>query len=183
MKAASESNAPVMSAGSKRQAQAFTSYPKQGVSTQLTAYRQLRCDVVQEPFKICTRCARCNLECRIDSNFKRIGKRKKNAEMEREIVELRNQLASQQSSPALQQPGMTFGVSHPPISPPVPQLQSSLDQYMGSQEAVASLLDLRSGLDGGSLMRSPNGQVRPLRRLESVIIPPERVDDMFRTQV
>lgn len=157
--------------------------PKQGGRQQLIEYRQLRCDVIQEPFKICSRCARCNLECRIDSNFKRIGKRKKNAEMEREIVELRNQLASQQSSPSVQQPGAGFGVSNSPISPPVLQLQSSLDQYMGSQEAVASLLDLRSGLDGGSLMRSPNGQARPLRRLESVIIPPDRVDDMFRTQV
>ena len=103
--------------------------------------------------------------------------------MEREIVELRNQLASQQSSPALQQPGMTFGVSHPTLRPPDPQLQTTLDKYIGNPATVASLLDLRSGLDGGSLMRSPNGQVRPLRRLESVIIPPERVDDMFRTQV
>jgi len=171
-----------MSAGSKRQGRSSRcSCPKQGRDKQLIPHRQLRCDVVQEPFKICSRCARCNLECRIDSNFKRIGKRKKNAEMEREIVELRNQLASQQSSPAIQTPGVPFGgVSHSPISPPVPQMQSSLDQYMGSEEAVASLLDLR---DGGSLMRRPNGQVRPLRRLESVMIPPERVDDMFRTQV
>lgn len=98
-------------------------------------------------------------------------------------MELRNQLASQQSSPSVQQSVVGFGVSHSPISPPVLQLQSSLDQYMGSQEAVASLLDLRSGLDGGSLMRSPNGQATPLRRLESVTIPPGRVDDMFRTQV
>ena len=173
-----------MSVGSKRQDRCSRRpCPKQGRDNQLISYRQLRCDVVQEPFKICSRCARCNLECRIDSNFKRIGKRKKNAEMEREIVELRNQLASQQSSPAIPTPGvgMAFGgVSHSPISPPVPQLQSSLDQYMGSEEAVASLLDLR---DGGSLTRRPNGQVRPLRRLESVIIPPERVDDLFRTQV
>ena len=36
---------------------------------------------------------RCNLDCKIDTGFKRVGKRVKNAEMERELLELRRQLA------------------------------------------------------------------------------------------
>ncbi|KAI5290145.1 hypothetical protein KEM55_008655, partial [Ascosphaera atra] len=54
--------------------------------------QKLRCDVVQEPFTTCSRCRRLNLECKIESNFKRIGKRSRNAEMEREIIELRREI-------------------------------------------------------------------------------------------
>ena len=54
---------------------------------------------------------------------------------------------------------------------------------MGSQEAVASLLDLRSGLDGGSYLRSPNGQMIPPRRLENVVVINDRVQELFRQYV
>ena len=135
---------------------------------------------MQEPFRICSRCRRCNLECRIDSTFKRIGKRKKNAEMEREIVELRNQLASQQSSPTVQH-GLSSPFRMNGLTPnaTVPQFPSSLDLYMGSQDAVASLLDLKSGSEGRSFMRSPNGQARPSRCLEDVILTDDRIQELF----
>ena len=100
--------------------------------------------------------------------------------MEREIVELRSQLASQQSSPSVQQTASPFGMAQISMSPTIPHLQSSLDQYMGSQEAVASLLDLKSGLDGGSFMRSPNGQIIPPRRLDDVVLTAERIQDLFQ---
>ena len=103
--------------------------------------------------------------------------------MEREIVELRNQLASQQSSPSVQQTASPFAMAQTSLSPTIPHLQSSLDQYMGSQEAVASLLDLKSGLDGGSFLRSPNGQIIPPRRLENVVLPVERVRELFQMYV
>lgn len=51
----------------------------------------------------------------------------------------------------------------------------SADQYMGSHEAVASLLDLRSGFDGSSYMRNGN----QLKRIEDVIIAPDRVTELF----
>ena len=135
---------------------------------------------MQEPFQICSRCRRCGLECRIDSAFRRIGKRKKNAEMEREIVELRHQLAGQQNSPTVQQGLLSsFRVNGLTTSTGAPQLPSSLDLYMGSQDAVASLLDLKSGLEGGSFMRSPNGQARPSRCLEDVILTDDRIQELF----
>lgn len=37
---------------------------------------QLRCDVVKQPFSSCSRCRRLCIDCKIDSSFKRIGKRK-----------------------------------------------------------------------------------------------------------
>jgi hypothetical protein len=142
---------------------------------------QLRCNVVQAPTYIpCERCRRLNIQCRIEQNFKRVGKRSKNAEMEREIIELRNRIASQHSSPiAPSNPRMISTSASPSIS----QLSSTLDQYMGSQEAVSTLLDLRSGLEGGSFMRSPNGQILPSRRLEDVLLTHDRVRDLFQQYV
>lgn len=65
-------------------------------------------------------------------------------------------------------------------SPILSQLPPTLDQYMGSQEAVASLMDLRSGIEGGSFMRSPSGQVHPSRRIEGLILISDRVRDLYQ---
>lgn len=46
---------------------------------------------------------------------------------------------------------------------------------MGSQEAVASLLDLRSGFDSSNYMRSGN----QLKRIEDVMVVPEKVTELF----
>lgn len=147
--------------------------------------QKLRCDVVQDPWVDCSRCRRLKLDCKIESNFKRVGKRSRNAEMEREIIELRKQIATntssstphpQQSLPAGQ---LTPKQESSQVSPAgVYQTPSAIstDQYMGSQEAVASLLDLRSGFDGSNYMRNGNQQ---FKRLEDVIIVPEKVTELF----
>ncbi|KAI9872723.1 MAG: hypothetical protein M1830_001260 [Pleopsidium flavum] len=143
--------------------------------------QKLRCDVVQEPFSICSRCRRLNLECKIESNFKRIGKRSKNAEMEREIVQLRRQLANQQQvSPTTLQ---TPSISVPSVkaeSPSMYQSPSTHDQYIGSQEAVASLLDLRSGYDGAAYLRNSNSQAVLFRRIDDVSLTIDRVRELFK---
>ena len=143
--------------------------------------------MIQHPFTDCSRCRRLKLECKIESNFKRIGKRSRNAEMEREIIELRRQVANAQSNtttPVAQQQ------HHLPVQSATKQDSSrtsplgvyhkaspmSTDQCMGSQEAVASLLDLRSGFDGSGYMR--NGS--QIKRIEDVMILPERVSELFR---
>ena len=54
---------------------------------------------------------------------------------------------------------------------------------MGSQEAVASLMDLRSGIEGGSFIRSPSGQVHPSRRIEGLILISDRVRDLYQQYV
>ncbi|KAI9712983.1 MAG: hypothetical protein M1812_006731 [Candelaria pacifica] len=139
--------------------------------------QKLRCDVVQEPFSVCSRCRRLHLECKIESNFKRVGKRSKNAEMEREIVELRRQLASQNQA--------SHGNGIPTVSAPVdipqdPQLyQAPVQQelYMsslGSQEAVAGLLDL-----SGAYGRSPDGRALGLKKLEDVVLSQDRIRELF----
>ena len=165
-----------MSAGSRRFLHILTA------SGTVLIDAQLRCDVITEPQYVpCRRCQRLNLDCKIDANFKRVGKRSKNAEMEREIVELRKQLSSQQASPTTPAPYIKSSHSAN-ASPTMPRMRSSMDQYIGSQEAVASLMELRagSGLDGGSFIRGANGSGSPSRRLENVILVNDHVHDLFR---
>ncbi|OJD28401.1 hypothetical protein ACJ73_00179 [Blastomyces percursus] len=155
--------------------------------------QKLRCDVIQDPFITCSRCRRLKLECKIESNFKRIGKRSRNAEMEREIIELRRQIANANAAANAQQQHQQHQSSastkhDSSISTPFSSSQRNMyqpsrgltgDQNMGSHEAVASLLDLRSGLDSSSFLRSPSGQIVMTKRLEDVSVAPERVTELF----
>jgi hypothetical protein len=110
--------------------------------------------------------------------------------MEREIIELRKQIASSQASTigtqsqphglvtAQQTPKQENSSSQ--VSPAgvyqTPSAISAADQFMGSHEAVASLLDLRSGFDGSNYVR--NGSPH-FKRIEDVAIVPERVAELF----
>lgn len=109
--------------------------------------------------------------------------------MEREIIELRKQIASANagSVPHPQQPlaagELTPKQESSQVSPTgVYQTPSAMsaDQYMGSQEAVASLLDLRSGFDGSNYMRNGNHQYK---RIEDVMVVPEKVTELFNLWV
>lgn len=109
--------------------------------------------------------------------------------MEREIMELRKQIATGQPIPGLSQQQqqqqkqqlsaeqLTPKQESSQVSPAVYQTPSAMsaDQYMGSQEAVASLLDLRSGFDSSNFMRN-GGQIK---RIEDVMISPEKVTELY----
>ncbi|KAK1148951.1 hypothetical protein N8T08_007626 [Aspergillus melleus] len=152
--------------------------------------QKLRCDVSQDPWMDCSRCRRLKLDCKIESNFKRVGKRSRNAEMEREIVALRKQIAHAQANATAtlppQPPSSLPTTQHTPKQEPSTQVSPvamyhtpsaiSSDQYMGSHEAVASLLDLRSGFDGSNYMRNGNHH---FKRIEDVAVVPERVTELF----
>ena len=58
-----------------------------------------------------------------------------------------------------------------------------MDHFMGSEEAVASLMDLRSGLEGGSFLRSPNAQLLLTRRIGDVVLTHDRVQELFQQYV
>lgn len=109
--------------------------------------------------------------------------------MEREIIELRKQIASGTAAPGVTaqhaQQGIAAAGQLTPkqessqVSPAgIYQTPSAMsaDQYMGSQEAVASLLDLRSGFDGSNYMRNGSQQVK---RIEDVMIVPEKMAELF----
>lgn len=100
---------------------------------------------MQEPFQSCSRCNRLKLECKIESNFKRIGKRSKHAEMEKELDKLRRNVARARAQ----------GYVPDDDDEPGSQLQSPVvnsvythtrnPSLMGSDEAVSSLLNLKRG--------------------------------------
>ncbi|MCJ1476255.1 hypothetical protein MMC13_004921 [Lambiella insularis] len=148
--------------------------------------QKLRCDVGQEPFQSCKRCQRNNLECKIEAEFKRIPKRKKHAEMERELLDLRKKVESQHSSPSIGHTTSPFNYDMNISTPsPMSHTQAYLEHYSrepGFQEAVASasLLDLKSGLEGGSSLRSPSGQQTLRRQLGGVILSADRVQDLYQ---
>ncbi|KAI0873798.1 hypothetical protein GGS24DRAFT_490434 [Hypoxylon argillaceum] len=107
--------------------------------------QKLRCDVVQTPFQSCSRCNRLKLECKIESNFKRVGKRSKHAEMEKEIERLRRNISQAKAQgyvvdeeedlqSQLQSPIANSTYSH-----------TRNPSLMGSDEAVTSLLTLKRG--------------------------------------
>ncbi|CAL5866522.1 uncharacterized protein PFLUO_LOCUS731 [Penicillium psychrofluorescens] len=54
--------------------------------------QKLRCDIVQAPAAACSRCRRLGIDCKVEQSFKRISKRRRNAEMEKEIADLRRRL-------------------------------------------------------------------------------------------
>ncbi|RFU32715.1 hypothetical protein B7463_g3600, partial [Scytalidium lignicola] len=104
--------------------------------------QKLRCDVIQEPFTTCSRCSRLRLECKIESNFKRVGKRSKHAEMEKQIERLRRSLSQAQSQ------GFVVEEEEEMESPLANGLYSQSlknQSYMGPEEAVSSLLHLKQG--------------------------------------
>ena len=57
------------------------------------------------------------------------------------------------------------------------------DQFMGSEEAVAGLLDMRYGTEGGSLRRSPNAQLLRSRRIGNISVTFDQVHELFQQYV
>jgi hypothetical protein len=93
--------------------------------------------------------------------------------MEREIADLKRQLAQQTRT------SVVGG-----------NLQSSIgsyggvpsgDQWIGSEEAVAGLLDLRSGIDNSSgYGRTAHTPMSTSKRLENVVVTNEQVAELFQ---
>ena len=96
--------------------------------------------------------------------------------MEREIEELKQQLATYETPPPVPHIKTENGsatIDHPP----------QMDAFMGSEEAVASLMDLASGQEGGSFMRSPNARLLLSRRLGDVVLGPDQIHELFQMSV
>lgn len=120
----------------------------------------------------CARCLKQGLKCVIEPNFKRVGKRTRNAEMEREMEQLRNRLAMYEgranhmpmvSTPQQQQ--VADSIFATPGAVKVDEDEAFL-QTQHQQVAATSLLDLRSG---SPMMHS----------LESLRLPPAQVTELF----
>lgn len=92
---------------------------------------------------MCSRCSRLKLECKIESHFKRIGKRSKHAEMEKEIERLRRTVAHARSQGFLVEDDDDIG--SPLAQSATSYTHTRHPSLMGSDEAVSSLLHLKRG--------------------------------------
>ncbi|KAI4155319.1 MAG: hypothetical protein LQ340_001057 [Diploschistes diacapsis] len=130
--------------------------------------QKLRCNVVQEPFSSCTRCKKGNLECRIDANFKRVGKRKRNAEMEEELNDLRKQLAKN-LSPVSDHTPASASNHHAAVL----QSPASLVDYMESHDVVGALVDMKRGIGGSRSSKTRS------RKLDDVFLSGDGIEELF----
>ena len=98
--------------------------------------------------------------------------------MEREIEELKSQLASYGVHPKV--PDIKTETIKTEQNPGGLGQVPPMDTFMGSEEAVASLMDLASGQEGGSFMRSPNARLLMSRRLGDVTLGQDQVYELFQ---
>jgi hypothetical protein len=106
------------------------------------------------------------LECKIESNFKRVGKRSKHAEMEKQIERLRRSLQRAQLQ------GYVVEDEEELDSPMGNGVYSRNNQsFMGSDEAVSSLLHLKQG---GSY-----NMPRYAREIENVGLMEDAINHLF----
>ena len=97
---------------------------------------------MQDPFQSCSRCNRLKLDCKIESNFKRVGKRSKHAEMEKEIDRLRRNINQAKAQGFVDDDDET---ASPATQGATPYSHVRNPSLMGSDEAVSSLLHLKRG--------------------------------------
>ncbi|KAF2278927.1 Zn(II)2Cys6 transcriptional activator [Westerdykella ornata] len=109
--------------------------------------QKLKCNVQQEPFKACDRCVKQRLRCVIEPNFKRVGKRNRNAEMEKEMEQLRERLAMYEGRGALLPQQASTASNGGNGYGQTSDERDAKDAYLQSQhqQVATSLLDLRSG--------------------------------------
>ena len=110
--------------------------------------------------------------------------------MEREIEELKGRLAAYATPNRL--PLQTSGDIIPNIKTETIKTEQIggglnaapvMDAFMGSEEAVASLMDIASGQEGGSFLKSPHGRLLITRRIGDVTLSQDQVDHLFQRQV
>ncbi|KAI9036225.1 transcription factor domain-containing protein [Aspergillus affinis] len=85
------------------------------------------CKQQKTPAAACSRCRRLQIECKVEPTFKRISKRRRNAEMEREIVDLRRRLATNSDHPHAAEANVSDEMS-----------QCSEDVFCGPDSAVSN---------------------------------------------
>ncbi|KAF7556641.1 hypothetical protein G7046_g6238 [Stylonectria norvegica] len=130
----------------RQQKEALGLFERGNYADNIFQLQQLRCDVVQDPFQSCSRCNRLKLQCKIESNFKRIGKRSKHAEMEKEIERLRrniNRAKAQGFAPGDEDEDLNSPIAY--SNPTHTHTHTRNPSLMGSDEAVSSLLHLKRG--------------------------------------
>ena len=147
--------------------------------------RQLRCNVVQNPFIACSRCRRQKLECKIDLGFRRVGKRSRTMEIEQRLVQLEHENEELRNVVNLYRSKGT-SVTEKELDNEkldyTPTLarhnQEDTSDPGASDEAVASLIHLKTNGDG-HLEGSASSSISSIRRLEDICLTTDRTHRLF----
>ncbi|KAK7725424.1 hypothetical protein SLS57_003901 [Botryosphaeria dothidea] len=156
----------------------------------------LKCDVVQDPFTPCSRCRKQNLSCQVSANFKRVGKRSRHAEMEREAIDLKSRVKEleqrefelkQQLSALGVTPAANLSIAGPHAiqqeNGQSTMFQNLLSngqqqtQYSGGthDDAVSSLVSLKQGFGGAGAFDRNHAY-----NLGAVYLNTEHAEELFR---
>jgi hypothetical protein len=149
---------------------------------------KLKCNVSEEPWADCERCKKHNLRCEITADFKRVGKRSQQAELEKNNDQLLQQVEDLSRALAQFREQETeletyknylrrhFAEREPPLAAGLPSMISQDDD---SHDAVL-LLNLKQGndlqLSGSGARASPAG---PQRKLGDVHVHQELVNSLW----
>ncbi|KAM3073360.1 hypothetical protein ACMFMG_004742 [Clarireedia jacksonii] len=102
--------------------------------------QKLGCNVVKEPFQACSRCHRLGLPCKLDSDFKRVAKRHKHTEMQKEIKELR-ELVAKQSAQLAASNAKEYGILNPSSTLDSKPKDQEIENITVSGDQLAFLFD------------------------------------------
>jgi hypothetical protein len=160
----------------------------------LTFNSQLKCNVVEDPWQSCDRCIKHKFKCEITADFKRVGKRSQQAELERSNEDLARQVESlshevrrlqdrevQYREFELRMLGQMeernqmgeFTTDTPP-----PQRHDD-----GSHDAALLLNLKQSTSEGNRATPLPMGRLTPLpgaRRLGEILLQPDVIDRLWK---
>ncbi|USP74362.1 methylisocitrate lyase [Curvularia clavata] len=119
--------------------------------------QKLRCDLASEEataLATCGRCARLGLECKIDHDFRRKRKRRRSADLEKEVRELREQLESGRNASG------ASGMRGWSIFSPTPP-SASANEALSTHFAPLSVTQPVSIPTDGSSVKSAEGIIGP----------------------
>ncbi|KAF2666101.1 hypothetical protein BT63DRAFT_427895 [Microthyrium microscopicum] len=147
--------------------------------------QKLKCNVSEDPWRDCDRCTKHSLRCEITADFKRIGKRSQQAELEKtnrlladQVQQLSRELAVYRSRGAEFELYKDYShrapIEHDPALTSGPQSMAQADE---SHDA-ALLLNLKQGHDiSGPVGRA--GPAIPQRKLGEVYLHPETIQQLW----
>ncbi|KIW00703.1 uncharacterized protein PV09_07689 [Verruconis gallopava] len=144
--------------------------------------QKLKCNVIENPWKSCDRCVKHKLDCVITADFKRVGKRSQQAELERsndelqrQVVELTRALAARDQNGGLYEQHLRRQLEEANMANFTATPPTADD---GSHDA-ALLLNLKQSDPNRA---TPLGRITPMGRtqaLESVILTPDMIDSLW----
>jgi hypothetical protein len=158
----------------------------------LTFISQLKCNVVEDPWQSCDRCIKHKFKCEITADFKRVGKRSQQAELERNNEELARRVEEMSHEVRrLQEREAQYRAFELRVLGQVDE-RNQMGEFTtdtpprlddGSHDAALLLNLKQSASEGNRATPLPIGRLTPLpgaRRLGEATVPNEVIDRLWK---